>query len=340
MTMQDPQERRAGPGAVNWLHDQVGQLKTQLGRLQQQNDQLQALVLDLGEKLRSAEGDMRELSAKAIALPTMHEQLRQLAGVLDRIQDAEVLIDTKFELLERQEGERNQRGQAEKNDLFKRMQDLERRVEGWGERQSGVEDAGRRFQEEVSRTHIQFQGVTQRLEQLESRAARAIDAIARLEQSHGEDEAAIRGLRREDDVLAERARLGQDIATRLEVELRTHEEEFRTLPLLAERVELLRAERQRLEDRASRLEETLADATQRLERQEELTGQQDKRLQAHDSRMDHVHTSTLDYRRMLSDQQLKLSQMLERMKRREVEELEREVKELRAHGAMLKTDEE
>ena len=112
------------------------------------------------------------------------------------------------------------------------------------------------------------------------------------------------------------------------------------LPLLAERVELLRAERQRLEDRTSRAEESLEDARARLEREEEFSTHVDTRLKAQDARLDHIHSSTLDYRRTLTDQLLKLNQMLERMKRREVEETERQVKELRLQANQLKNAED
>ena len=341
MTMSDPQsDQRAGPDFANWLFDQIGQLKAQMGRVQQQSEQVQAAMLDVNEKLRDAEGRLREMTAKTIGLPTMQDQLRQVSGLLERIQDAEVLIDTKFELLDRQSGEERQRDQGERNDIYKRIQDLERRVEGLIERQSSVDDATRRFQEEMSRAHIQNQTLTQRTEGVESRAARALEATTRLEQEHSEIEAAIRGLRREDDVLAERARLAQEVAARIESELHAHQEEYRAVPLLAERFELFRTERQRLEDRTSRAEEALEDARTRLERQEEVSTQFDARVKSHDARIDHVHTATLEYRKSLSEQLLKLNQMLERMKRRRVDELERDVKELRAQANYLKNADE
>ena len=64
------------------------------------------------------------------------------------------------------------------------------------------------------------------------------------------------------------------------------------------------------------------------------------RLKANDGRVDHVHAQTLDFRRALTDQLLKLNQMLERMKRREVEETERQAKELRMQQSQLKTEDE
>lgn len=340
MSMNDPLEVQPTGDILNWLQDQVGQLRAQVGRFSQQGDQVQAAILDLNEKQRDTEGRLRELAARTVGLPTMQEQMRQVSGLLERIQDAEVLIDTKFEMLDRTTGEEKAREQAEKNDTFRRVQDLERRLEGIAERQGTVDDSNRRFAEDISRSHVQFQGLNQRLETVESKTGRNIDSLTRLEQAHSEIESAIRTLRREDDVLAERARLAHEIGSRLETELHAQQEEYRQLPLLAERVELLRAERQRLEDRTSRAEESLEDARTRLAREEEVTGQVETRLKAHDARIDHVHTTTLDYRRTLTEQLLKLNQMIERMKRRQVEELERQVKELRVQSSQLKSDDE
>ncbi len=341
MTMNDPQnETRGTVDAVNWLQDQVTQLKTGLVRMQQQNDQTQAATLDVNEKLRDAEARLREVAAKTLGLPTMHEQLRQLSGLMERIQDAEVLIDTKFEMLERTSGEERTRDQSEKNELYRRLQDLERRSESLGERQSTVDETTRRFQEEVSRSHLQAQSIGQRLDAVESKTGRNLDAVNRMEQAHSEIEQGIRALRREDDVLAERARLAHEVAARLETELHEQQEEYRVLPLLAERVELLRAERQRLEDRTSRAEESLEDVRGRTEREEEFSSHVDARLKAQDARLDHIHSATLDYRRTLTEQLLKLNQVLERMKRREVEETERQAKELRLQANQLKNEAE
>ncbi|MHB8377834.1 MAG: hypothetical protein ACYDEB_12895 [Dehalococcoidia bacterium] len=341
MTMHDAQsEPRASADLITWLHDQIAQLKTQIGRMQQQNDQAQAAIVDINEAVRDGEGKLREMAAKTMGLPTMQDQLRQVSGLLDRIQDAEVLIDTKFEVLERQSSEERGRDQGEKNDLYKRVQDLERRTEGLGERQTSVDEGNRRYQEEVSRTHIQLQSLNQRLEAVESKSARSLESLVRLDQVQGETEAAIRALRREDDVIAERLRLAQEVGARLETELHAQQEEYRALPLLSERVELLRAERQRLEDRTSHVEESLEDARLRLERQEESTQHIDVRLKTMEARLDHVHTTTLDYRRTLTEQILKLNVMIERMKRRRMEELDRDVKELRAQSNYLKNTDE
>src|SRR5207247_10378280 len=142
----------------------------------------------------------------------------------------------------------------------------------------------------------QDQQVNHRTHGVESGSSSAREAIARLEQVHSEMEVAVRALRREDDVSSERVRLAQEVVARLETEMHAHQEDYRAVPLLAERLELLRAERQRLEDRTSRAEESLEDARTRLERQEEITAQFDARVKSHDARIDHVHAATLGCR--------------------------------------------
>ena len=339
--MSEPQDARPGGlDAVNWLQDQVSQLKAQIARVTQQGDQTQAAVLDVNEKFRDAEGKLREVSGRTLGLPGMMEQLRALSGLLDRIQDAEVLIDTKFEVLERTSAEALGRDQSEKNDLYRRVQDLERKAEGVAERQAAADESIRRYQDEVARSHLLYQGLNQRMESVESKTGRNLDAIVRIEQAQAEAEQAIRALRREDDVLAERARLAHEVAARLETELHAQQEEYRVLPPLQERVELLRAERQRLEDRTSRNDEMIEDAITRLEREEDFTAHVDTRMKTFEARVDHVHNVTLDVRRSLSEQLLKLNQILERMKRREVDEIERQVKELRVQATQLKNEDE
>jgi hypothetical protein len=71
-----------------------------------------------------------------------------------------------------------------------------------------------------------------------------------------------------------------------------------------------------------------------------VAGGLDRRVTAHDQRIELVHSSSLDHRRWLSDHMLKLDQMLERMRRRQIEELERDVKDLRVHANQLKQDDD
>jgi chromosome segregation ATPase len=133
----------------------------------------------------------------------------------------------------------------------------------------------------------------------------------------------------------ERTRVASDVAHRLESTLGQQLQELQRIELLAERVELHRAERQRLEDRALRLEEELADLRARAEKLE----QQDGRLHAHQqglaSRLDALQEHVDLQRAALHEQLRRLTGSQERTKRRQIQELEREVREMRQYVADL-----
>ena len=72
MTMQEP----GSAELMTWLHDQIAQLKTQMSRMQQQHDQIQASLADVNDSLHDAESKVREMTARTIGLPVMQEQMR------------------------------------------------------------------------------------------------------------------------------------------------------------------------------------------------------------------------------------------------------------------------
>ncbi len=107
------------------------------------------------------------------------------------------------------------------------------------------------------------------------------------------------------------------------------------LELLAERIELHRAERQRLEDRALRLEEELGEVRGRLEQHEQQQGRMSAQQQGLASRLDTLQEQAEEQRARLVDQLRKLTAAQERTKRRQIQELEREVREMRKYVADL-----
>lgn len=67
MTMSDPHsDPRAASDPVGWMQDQMTQVKTQVGRLTQTSDQIQAAILDVNEKIRDSEGKVREMTARTL----------------------------------------------------------------------------------------------------------------------------------------------------------------------------------------------------------------------------------------------------------------------------------
>jgi chromosome segregation ATPase len=318
-----------------WLQDQFHLLKAQLGKAQHQTDQTQAMVLDVSDKLRQQEAVIASLASQVGAIAPLQEEARQLKDVLARLQEQQAQVRAQLEETVRRRVTEAERERMEVADLHRRLEDLERQVEGWLDRQSGVEDAARRYQEGITLANLRAENIERRLEALEERATRNVEATNRIDQEISRIDAAIQGLEREDDLQAERARVALEAARRVETEVESERRDLRSLVDLSEKVELLKVERQRLEDRLAQVEEDLNKLRGALSRQEQLLGLLDGRTQGYLGRLEALREEILRHREQFVDHLLKLSGGQERLKRRQIEELEREIKELKQHAIGL-----
>ena len=318
-----------------WLQDQFHLLKAQLGKVQHQTDQTQAMALDVSEKMRQQEATIAELASQAGAIAPLQEEMHQLKELLTRLQDQQVQARSQLEETVRQRMTEAERGRVEVADLHRRLEELERQVESWLDRQSGIEDSARRYQEGIALANARAETMDQRLEALEGRASRNLEATNRIDQEISRIDAAIQGLEREDDLQSERARVALEAARRVEAEVESERRDLRALAELSERMELLKVERQRLEDRLAQVEENVNEMRGLLAHQEQLLGVLDGRTQGYLGRLEALREEIMRHRQQFVEHLLKLSSGQERLKRRQIEELEREIKELKQHAVGL-----
>ena len=126
---------------------------------------------------------MADLATQAGAIGPLQEELRQVKEAFGRFQDQQVQLRTQLEETIRQQMSEAERGRVQVGDLHRRLEDLERKGEGWLDRQSGVEDAARRYQEGIALANVRAEGMEQRLEALEGRASRNLEATNRIERN-------------------------------------------------------------------------------------------------------------------------------------------------------------
>lgn len=320
---------------LGWVQDQLYQLKSQVAQLEQQLAHLQSLATQLTESLRTTEASLREALLGAAQAPRLQEELNQAVALIVQLQDQQAEAKERLDALSRQRQTEESRDQQEWLEVARRTEQLERQVASWHDRQAGVDEVGRRFQEGLSQLRQQFQQVEQRLEVAESKAARSLEGANRAEHTLTQVEASILALQREDETLTERVRVTADVAHRLESVVGQNLQELQRLELLAERIELHRAERQRLEDRALRLEEELAELRGRVEKEEEQQARLGGRQQGLASRLDALQEQVTEQRALLVDQIRRLIATQDRTKRRQIQELEREIRETKQYVADL-----
>jgi chromosome segregation ATPase len=298
-------------------------------------DQTQAMALDVSEKMHQQESTIADLASQGSAIVPLQEEMRQLKEVLARLQEQQVNARGQLEETVRQRMTEAERGRVEVADLRRRLEDLERQVEGWLDRQSGVEDSARRYQEGIALASARAESMEQRLGALEGRASRNHEATNRIDQEISRIDAAIQGLEREDDLQSERARVALEAARRVEAEVESERRDLRALTELSERMELLKVERQRMEDRLAQVEENANELRGLLAHQEQLLSVLDGRTQGYLGRLESLREEILRHRQEFVEHLLKLSGGQEQLKRRQIEELEREIKELKHHAVGL-----
>lgn len=332
--MTEPQaETAAGP--IAWLQDELYQLKSEVAQLGQQQGHLRALASDMSEAMHLLEAALREASLGARQVPRLQEEINQAVALIVQLQDQQKSTEEQLAAQAQRRRDGEGRDQQELLEFARRLEQLEREVSAWRDRQAGVDEVGRRFQEGLSVVRHQLQQIEQRVEGTESKAARGLEGANRAEHTLTEVEATILGLQREDETIAERARVASEVAHRLESVLNERMHELERLEMLAERIELHRAERQRLEDRAARLEEEMAALHGKAEQQDQDESRLRGRHEGLASRVDSLQEQMETQRTAMFESLRKVLGSESRTKRRQIQELEREIREMTQHVAGL-----
>lgn len=337
MVRELPTETEAG--AIGWAQDQLYQLKAQVGQLAQQLEQLQLATTKLGEGSNKFETSLQDAVRAVSEMPRLREELNQAIVLIVQLQDRQAETHERLDELGRSQGREDDRDLEEWGEVVKRTEQLERQVELWKDRQLGVSESTRRQTEELSRLRQQIQQMDARVEAAGGKASQGLEGASSTQQKLAELDSAIEDLRRQDDAIAERARVAADGVMRIEGMLEKNLEELRRMELLAERIELHRAERQRLEDRALKLEEDLEELTGRADTGDHERGRLNSQVQGQASRIDSLQEQVEEQRAILVERIRKLTATQDRTKRRQIQELERELREMKQFVADLAREE-
>ncbi|MGD0116166.1 MAG: hypothetical protein ABSC13_09230 [Dehalococcoidia bacterium] len=331
----EDQEMKAAPGTSQWLQDEVHNAKVQAAKLEQQVEQLQALLSDLVDRSRHHDEALSTMSAQLSALTLLQEEVRQLQTLTGRLREEQERARAHADEAARQQQAENEHIRGERADLARQAQDIERQVGAWQERQNGIEETGKRYQESAAANAHLTAELQQRLDDLEGRAGRTLEAVNRIDQKLPEFEAAVENTLRAGETANERTRLVGDVVRRIESEIADHEQRLVEFNELPERIELGRAERQRLETHLNQLEEVVTSLSTAREEHQRLLAALEGKHHGYEGRLDALMERLDEYRRELAEHLLKLTQGQEQQKRRQISDLEREIKELQQHALGL-----
>lgn len=324
-----------GQDMVDWLHGELQAVKQLTSHLKQQTEQTQATLVDLGEKLRITDSRFDQVSTALAGLPQLFDGLGQTKEELARLREDQAALRSLLEEIGRGWAVEFERDRRERAELYRRLEGLERELQGTTNRQNHIEEATRRAHETMAAGALHLEQVERSIEALERRVDRGIEAANRIDGTATLFAAAIDALKNQDEVLTERIRLAAEVTRRVEEELSAIRQEQGLYHVILDKIELQRAERAHVDDRLAALERGFDELQTRLEAVVQAVSVLNSRNQGYSERITLLQTEVEQLRAYVLEQLQKMADLQERLRRRRLEDIDREIKELKRFAIKL-----
>jgi chromosome segregation ATPase len=328
-------EPRPAQNMVDWLHSELQAVKQLTGHLSQQTEQLRSAFFELGDQNESSDGRFDTIEVALQSIPQLFDEVGQIRDEVVHLREEQVTLRSLLDEIARGWVGEFERDRRERTELYRRIEAVQREVEGITNRQNHVEEATRHAHEGVAETHHEIETTQRSIEAMERRVDRSIEAANRIDSTAALFAAAIDSLKNQDDVLTERVRLAGDVARRVEEELTAVKQEHGLYHVILDKIELQRAERVRVDDRLAELDAGVDEMRGRFESLIQALTALDGRTHGHGERLNLVQNDMEVVRVQIMEQLQKMADLQERLRRKRLEELDREVKELKRYTIKL-----
>lgn len=328
--MTSNQRQPATPSDVLlWLEDELRETKMQVLHLEQGLSEAQGQLSELTLQVRTGADATSGVSARLVEIPQITNQVGQIRQSLAGVEEHAISVDRRLTEGLRQQQVETERLRQELNGTHRRIELIERAIDTWGPRFEHLEEADRRFQESLTLTRQRGEELERRHESAELRTSRGFEAMRRYEYDAGRFESAIEALEKQEAVMAERLQALAEAVRRVEQQNDATAAEIIAQQQFFEAIDLLRAEIHRLEDRAA-VAETMADGhSQDLVEHRRLLSLLEGKDRGFSERLSLLQAELATYKGQVTEQFHRVHLALDREKRRLIEELERELRELK-----------
>jgi chromosome segregation ATPase len=317
---------------VSWLEDELREAKTIIARQQQAIEQLAGQIWELTTALHRAEDLLVSLPPRLEVLPDYELQLRQLKDDFARLHELELANEARLAELSRLQAADTERERIVLNELTHRIEGTERALQATGPRFDALDEASRRAIEAVTFVRQRVEEIDREAEGLETRITRLMETTGRTEHEFARLGGEIEALHRQDATSAERVQIYTEILKRLEGQISLVSSEVAVKQDVLERIDLARVELHRLEERISVQEARAAELRDADDETRRLLTLLDGRDRGMNDRLAGLQNDLAAYRTIVAEQFHRLHQAQERARRRQIEDLEREIREMRTHA--------
>lgn len=314
-----------------WLEDNLRENKTHVARLTQLVEQSQSQVWELTHRLLKAEESSASLTTQLNDVPRLESELEALNERITRSEDRQATVETRVVDIAHQQQIDSDHLRAETNELVKRVDGWERLTQGWTGRLDTLEEVSRRTQEATSILRQRLEDFERFVELVDQRAARTADALKRVDNEFSRLAADIEALEKQDAIHIERQQVYVEIVKRLDEQLIDVADIVNMKREMGEKLDLHRAGIRRSEERLGVIEEIDEQMHQQVEdvqRAVALIESKDKNLR---DRLAVLQEQVGESQVHVAEQFQKAQSLLERQKKRLIEDLERDIREIKVN---------
>jgi chromosome segregation ATPase len=315
-----------------WLEDTVRESKSQIARLQQQVEQSQGQVWDLAHRLQKAEEANVALLHELGATPRLEAELRSMADKLIRAEERAVSLETRLGETSRLHQIEADHIRSELSELVKRVDTFERPLQTWSTRLDTFEEMSRRGQEATTAARQRVDEVDRYVETVDGRIQRLADVIKRVDSEFALLVAEVESMQKQDASTADRFHAYAESLRRLEDGISVVAQQSDVRREFTEKFELQRSGIRRSEERLNLVEATADDVRGRLEDFTRSISLIEAREGNFRERLNEIFEEVAAYRAHLAEYFNKVTALDERQRRRRIEDLEREIRELKVHA--------
>ena len=315
-------------GLSEWLENELRDTKARLHKVEGELEQALKHSWSLETEIRKIHEAMTVSGSAVGQLSSMREELRQVRDQVSKAQDRQAAIANRTDEVIRQRQADTGRDKQEMSILAKQIEGVARGVGQFDERMKALEEIVRRAEDGVGAVRLAGQAIERQFEDVAVRGQRSLEAAVRLEQDVARITGDVDALRKIDAELDDKIRLILE-GTRRVAERLDKIDGLVNFPAEArELITRANSERDQLAQRIALSEKLGGELTEELQRLTHHVAKIDQRQQVQNAQIMDLMGRVGETSEQLQAQLKRVFQLLLRQRRRQMDTLAQEIKEL------------
>jgi chromosome segregation ATPase len=317
---------------AQWLETELLETKARLAKVEGEFDQAIKQIWTLQADLRKLMEMLNVTGSASSQVGAFREELRQVREQLGRIQDRQTAISNRTDEILRQRQSESSREKQDVTTLGKQIDALSRSLDGTGTRLQSVEESLRRAEDDLAGVRLTGQALERSFEELSGRSARSLEAAGRVEQDIARTLNDLDSLRKSDQQLEDKIRMILEQSRRISERV-DKLEDFSDFPEEArELLNRAHAEREQMAQRIALIEKLTNEFAEETQQVHHAISRLDQRQQVQNAQIMDLLGRVQEMGELMESRMKRVYQVLLRQRRRQMDTLAQEIKELGQSG--------